>query len=1059
MHIKEKLAYRRVCVVTLLALAVNSVVFVDDACALPRWTATQDIGVMRAAERRAIEGYHEIIHAESDASARALLEENHSADSLLSSDGKIVLSERTSRDDLLFLRAVTHKSIEALMQVIAYDDARTYDRIEALILPLTSVREKYFALPGKKPEMPTTSRLRLNDIIATAFELILLNEKGLLPEYEMTPLELAFFREIRPVIMGARHTYFTGAFWDRRTRNLKIRAALAGGIRFSQTSGSATDDFRMLAEGNAMRVRDIIRNRGILTKPGERAPRYKIGRRIGGYASGDVHEAVNCDTGETVVVKCMMFEDDPCAQNLFEREIAILKRLREDGYLFAPKYIDSYVEPSYRDDPTGYGWIVMEKIEGYNLKAAFLRKGIREKLDAFKKILDMLTVLHDYGIIHRDLSPRHILVTREGDIKIIDFGIAWMPGFSAIPNNDLAADETYAPPEISYAEENQLTAAVDIFHMGVTLFELATNDARVNYFNFQDFYPWFRERQLRKKMPREWQAFAGVVNKSTLKDPENRYQSAAEMKAAIEAVENSVFPLTITVAARTVRQKDIGGEKADNKRVVNPKIREWIERGKVVKLRLTDEPVFYVPQPIENFSGREDDFGAAAATILRPYEIERLKGYINKYLAMYPPRSDAPLTARDIMIGIVKGVSMVNPGGEEKFSIVHAGKGTQTIWFGELILRDLLAKENDPDAEAVFEHEIKHITRSGTAAKEHKSDAYRALVARMKERCAAWRLIENPWMQVFLEKRRSAEQDRSFVETFLLRNHPLKDEVFSEIDRLSDDEVLALADNCLTMGITEEDGFMGFNVGAHDERMGRALTLRELFIRPTNGSIDLAQAFFANGSVVFQQPKWIDFDASRQGEAHTKGLLKSHYVLVKAIEILSRRGDTVLITDDDVTNTVDYLRNLRLVRPETAVQNLTCIAVLCREGTDAQNTSLINLGRILTRLEQNAGSVWKDAVLGFLPPGNGIPGIHKAMSPQTGPDGRVTKIYRDEILFRDYFEDMVENTLALCVILSRRMTMNDAERLQAVSERDRLVSALLKCGVRCMPQRFRRQEY
>ncbi|MDD5634436.1 MAG: AAA domain-containing protein, partial [Candidatus Omnitrophica bacterium] len=180
--------------------------------------------------------------------------------------------------------------------------------------------------------------------------------------------------------------------------------------------------------------------------------------------------------------------------------------------------------------------------------------------------------------------------------------------------------------------------------------------------------------------------------------------------------------------------KDIGGREAYNP-IINAGIRGYIQKGQAVKFKFGDDPFFYKPYVVENFAKGINDYDVSVEPLFNERQLDRLRVLLEHYLEKYPPAGGEPLNIKDITIGIIRDRAFVNPSIGQTFSIVHTGEKTATMWFGELLLKDILEKENDPDAEDIFDHDFKHITRPDEANREHTTSGYKELVKRLVKRC------------------------------------------------------------------------------------------------------------------------------------------------------------------------------------------------------------------------------------------------------------------------------------------------------------------------------------
>ncbi|MFH1847557.1 MAG: hypothetical protein ABH869_08420, partial [Candidatus Omnitrophota bacterium] len=219
--------------------AINVVFGNETAFALAPWLGVQKMALRRESERLTLEKQGYLVY-EDNQDPKGLLFPNK-ARSLLLPDGKLLISKNLKRNDLKLLRAVIHEEIEAIMQIIAREDPQKYSAIKEIILIRPWIETVYQDLILDKKEDFLTGNRLLNDILANAFEIIILLEQGLMREQEMAYLEKRFIDTIYPLIKATKHNYFTGVFWERRVRDLKIRLFLANGQSFFQARDTKKD--------------------------------------------------------------------------------------------------------------------------------------------------------------------------------------------------------------------------------------------------------------------------------------------------------------------------------------------------------------------------------------------------------------------------------------------------------------------------------------------------------------------------------------------------------------------------------------------------------------------------------------------------------------------------------------------------------------------------------------------------------------------------------------------------------------------------------------------------
>jgi RNA polymerase nonessential primary-like sigma factor len=164
------------------------------------------------------------------------------SDSKLLTHGKILVSPRLKNNPLKQLRAIFHEEIEAVMQIISRQAPLKYSGMREMILSDAAIRRAYYQTFPKNKAPDLEDNLLVNDMIATAFELLLLSEDNLITDREMTFAEGAYIRAIRPAIKATKHNYFTSIFWDQYTREMEIRTAMASGQNFYEVASTSSTE-------------------------------------------------------------------------------------------------------------------------------------------------------------------------------------------------------------------------------------------------------------------------------------------------------------------------------------------------------------------------------------------------------------------------------------------------------------------------------------------------------------------------------------------------------------------------------------------------------------------------------------------------------------------------------------------------------------------------------------------------------------------------------------------------------------------------------------------------
>ena len=252
---------------------------------------------------------------------------------------------------------------------------------------------------------------------------------------------------------------------------------------------------------------------------------YRITRLIGSGGMAKVYEAEHVNLGSKVAIKIL---DSALASkgNLKERfrnEAKIMASLRHENIVQVLDY--------YEDEESNVYAIVMEYLDGESL-ADFIRThgALSEQLvyDIMTKALKAFGFAHSKGLIHRDVKPANIFITKEKNIKILDFGIAKLIGQDA----DLTGTgmqmgtPMYMSPE-QVKDSKHLDKRSDIYSLGVMMYFMLTGGSPYDKNTNSNFD--ILNKIVNEPLPEvQGSKFNRVIKKATSKVPENRYQSCDE---------------------------------------------------------------------------------------------------------------------------------------------------------------------------------------------------------------------------------------------------------------------------------------------------------------------------------------------------------------------------------------------------------------------------------------------------------------------------------------------------------------------------------------------------
>ena len=278
---------------------------------------------------------------------------------------------------------------------------------------------------------------------------------------------------------------------------------------------------------------------------GARLGPYEILSPLGAGGMGEVWKARDPRLGREVAIKVLptSLSADIDRLRRFEQEA------RAAGILNHPNITVVYDIGRHHDAP----YVVQELLEGETLRSALAggRLSQRKALDYALQIARGLAAAHDKGIVHRDLKPENLFVTRDGRLKILDFGLAklTMPdetGGAAgnLPTATAATEPGAVLGTLGYMAPEQVRgrladARADIFSFGAILYEMLSGKRAFHGDSAADTMSAI----LREEPPELWvtnqsisPGVERIVRHCLEKQPEQRFQSASDLKVALEAL-------------------------------------------------------------------------------------------------------------------------------------------------------------------------------------------------------------------------------------------------------------------------------------------------------------------------------------------------------------------------------------------------------------------------------------------------------------------------------------------------------------------------------------------
>ena len=253
--------------------------------------------------------------------------------------------------------------------------------------------------------------------------------------------------------------------------------------------------------------------------------RFRVEDIIGRGGMAIVYRAFDLKSRQTVALKVLREEYEEDAEYLerFKREAEVCRKLNHPNVV---NMIDS-------GKVGGISYIALEYVDGKTLKELIHEAGRMEQEEAVRYALQILSALghaHQRGIIHRDVKPQNVLVTRNGQAKITDFGIAGMAETKTLTSEgNVIGSVHYFSPE--QAKGMRATAASDLYSAGIILYEMLCGHVP---FEGETAVSVAMMHLMENAKPVEEEAdvsraLAMIVQRALEKQPQNRYQNADNM--------------------------------------------------------------------------------------------------------------------------------------------------------------------------------------------------------------------------------------------------------------------------------------------------------------------------------------------------------------------------------------------------------------------------------------------------------------------------------------------------------------------------------------------------
>ena len=268
---------------------------------------------------------------------------------------------------------------------------------------------------------------------------------------------------------------------------------------------------------------------------GSKIGQYKVLKKLGQGGMGAVYQATHLELGRTVALKILpprLAQDDPAALERFKREA------RSAAVLNHPNVVTIH----YVGSEGEHHFIEQEFVDGESLQDRLEREGKLPIDDATRIVQDAagaLAAAHEQNIIHRDIKPANIMLTKKGEVKVMDFGLAkdvTAPSQLTMSGH-IMGTPYYMSPEQCQAKK--LDGRSDVYSLGATYYHLLTGSFPYSGDSLFDIMYQHKEGpipQVQEKRPDAPASVQPVIDQAMAKKPEDRFQTMEDFAAALSNV-------------------------------------------------------------------------------------------------------------------------------------------------------------------------------------------------------------------------------------------------------------------------------------------------------------------------------------------------------------------------------------------------------------------------------------------------------------------------------------------------------------------------------------------
>jgi serine/threonine-protein kinase len=272
--------------------------------------------------------------------------------------------------------------------------------------------------------------------------------------------------------------------------------------------------------------------------------RYQLLRQVANGGMASIYEAIDTRLDRKVAVKIMhphLAQDEAFVSRF-------IKEAKAAAALSHPNIV-AVQDQGWNQSGVPAVFLVMELIEGHTLREYLNERGrfeVKDAINYLTPILSALAAAHALGIVHRDIKPENILISKEGRVKIADFGLAR----GELIGSTMTAESSVILGSVSYLSPEQVQRGIadsrsDVYAAGIVAYEMLTGEKpfsaetpiQIAYMHVNEEIP--RLRSKRKEIP---QALDDLIASATAKNPDERPRTAGEFLDKLQQIQIDLDP-------------------------------------------------------------------------------------------------------------------------------------------------------------------------------------------------------------------------------------------------------------------------------------------------------------------------------------------------------------------------------------------------------------------------------------------------------------------------------------------------------------------------------------